>query len=150
MQLVRLLAVSLLGVGCAHASSQRAGGADAACDDFQTDVEHVWNEQTKVNVRASLMDRWSGELGVDVARQQSESVASKMDRVAQDWVMLRRAACMDHFKRGVGSAEAYQARARCFDDVLQTQRNVLIGLQNGSVASVSDVSALDGVLDRCR
>jgi hypothetical protein len=64
--------------------------------------------------------------------------------------MLRRSACLDHFKRKVGTDAEYQARVSCFDRVLERQRSVQTELlQNADLGSKA-ADALNADLNGCR
>jgi hypothetical protein len=124
--------------------------ANDQCSDFELDVKKVWSEETKVKVQADFMGQWGGTLGADVAQQRAQSVGTSMDRIAQDWVMLRRSVCMDHYKRGLGTDAEYQARVDCFNRVLSRQRMVLEQLNKDADAATTAMDGLNGELDSCR
>ena len=149
--IARLACAFFLGAcGGRGGPDSETGPSQDPCSDFDLDVRKVWSEQTKVEVRASIMDQWSAELGADVAAQQAQSVETSMDRIASDWVMLRRSACLDHFKRGIGSDGEYQAKVGCFDRVLQRQRTALGELGEGSAAGLAAIEGLNQELASCR
>ena len=122
----------------------------APCEDFEIDVEHEWNSAVKVEIEAKIMELWEGELGVDMARQRASSVVTTMDAVTSDWVMLRRAVCLDHFERGIGTPEDYQAKVTCFDRVLQGQRTLVAAIDSGDAAAFDLLPGLEAQIDGCR
>lgn len=148
-----LLGVWIACQACGGGDKPARSTADTAvdpCSDFELDIKKVWSDDTKVKVNASLMNQWGGSLGVDVARSKAESVTTNLDHIASDWVMLRRSACLDHFKRKIGSDAEYQTRVACFDRVLQRQRTVQTEiLQNADLGSKS-ADALNADLNGCR
>jgi len=151
MRRVELGLCVVLGIGaCAGSAPPSRNGTDDPCADFELDVRRVWSDETKVNLRASLMDQWSSELDVHVAQEKAQEIETSMDRVAQDWVMLRRSACMDHFKRSVGTADDYRSRTVCFDRVLQRQRAAIEALARDAAAGRSALDAIGQELDSCR
>ncbi|HEU5076186.1 MAG TPA: hypothetical protein VFU02_18465 [Polyangiaceae bacterium] len=136
---------------CGGSSTPGANSAVAdPCTDVDLDVKKVWSEETKVDLRAELMGQWGGELGTEVARQRAQSVETQMDDIARDWVMLRQSACLDHFKRGLGTDAEYQARVACFDSVLQHQRSALGALARDADAGVAALDDLNRELVTCR
>ena len=137
---------------CGGSSTPEANNTPPSdpCADFDLDVKKVWSEETKVNLRAELMGQWQGEFGADVAQERAQSVETKMDDISRDWVMLRRSACLDHFKRGLGTDAEYQARVDCFDRVLQHQRSALSELGRDAEAGAAAMDSLNQELATCR
>ncbi|MCA9695343.1 MAG: hypothetical protein R3A51_15460 [Nannocystaceae bacterium] len=148
MHTIKVTALALALSGCARGQATESPKTEA-CDDFELDVARSWNDQTRVSIKAQLLDRWGGELGVEAARQRAESVVTSMDQISADWVRLRRAACLDYFKRGLGTAEAYQARAGCLDRALERQRAVVTSLEGGDDAVLTALGGLSDELARC-
>jgi hypothetical protein len=143
----------LLEGACASSQSPAPVGASSradACSDFDLDVKKVWSEETKVNVQANLMGQWGGQLGTDVARERAQSVTTHMDQISQDWVMLRRSACLDHFERHVGTDAEYQARVDCLNRILARQRTVVTTLNSDAKQSAEAMSGLNGELEKCQ
>ena len=139
----------VLTAGCAKPTSSQK---PAPCDDFELDVERFWSSSTKVDIELSLQKQWSGELGVDVAKERVDAIATNMDRVTADWVMLRRSVCRDHFVREVGTAEQYHESAGCLDGVLVLQRTLVTQLSQGTAADTTDsaLGAIEEQLNSCR
>jgi hypothetical protein len=142
MRVLVLLALVLFSVGC---GAGQPGDAETACRDFDLDVKKVWNAEVKLKVDAAVKNV-SGELGAS----RSEAVATQMDSVTRDWVMLKESACLDHFKRGILSAEEYKAKVDCFDAFLRRQREMLTALNAGDASVVDRLLADSGDLVKCQ
>ena len=104
------------------------------CADFEVEVERVWS----ASIRAEALDR-GGELEIESRR----AVVNKLDRISEDWVMMRTSVCRDHFVRELISKAEYAARVRCFDDRLDRQRTLAEALAGGG----ADLASVDGALD---
>ena len=113
--------LALLVVGACAGSQKGASGEDP-CADVPLDAEHVWSAE----IRAEFLGK-----GGTLAGQTREGVATKMDDLSRDWVMLRRSVCLDHFRRQVISREVYVVRARCLDENLQAQRAFIAAPDEG-------------------
>lgn len=144
-----VFAMCIVGCGSPPEPSSTAQATDE-CSDFELDVQEVWSEESNTKVEADLMGQWQGQLGVDTAETRAREVVTKMDNIARDWVMLRRSVCLDHFKRGIGSASDYQARASCLDRILSRQRLVLTQLEHDADAGVAAMAGLESELQQCR
>jgi hypothetical protein len=140
---------SALLFGLFVACATRPGAAADRCADFELDVKRVWSQETKVRVEAKLLERWSGEGELEVARARAEEVGTRMDRFAQSWVMMRQAVCNDHFKRGLLSAEDYRARVKCLDGALQRQNTLVQAMSGGEELAADALAGLDQELQRC-
>lgn len=147
---ILVLACGLNACGGAEAPAAEHPETGDQCSDFELDVERVWSEQARVRVEAGVMNHWQGKLDTEVAEQRAHTLTTKMDDLARDWVMLRRSVCLDHFKRGLGTSEEYQAKAGCFDRLLARQRAVVAELQRDPDAGSSAMDGLNQELDRCR
>jgi hypothetical protein len=129
-----LALLALVISACAGAQQDsRAGGSDA-CADFDVQVEKYWS----ASIRAEALHQ-SGEIEVE----KRSGVVNKMDRISEDWVMMRTSVCKDHFVRGLISKEEYAARVRCFDDRLERQRTLAAAL-----AGEGDLAEVEGALDQ--
>ena len=121
---------------CASSSSSTAQHGDDPCADFEVEVEHWWS----ASIRAQALGN-GGELELEKRR----GVVTKLDRISEDWVMMRTSACKDHYVRGLIDKQDYAARVRCFDDRLERQRTLATALTgSGSLAEVE--GALDLLL----
>jgi hypothetical protein len=123
----RAVALALVGVWTACGGAQPApAGASAQsgdpCADVELDVEKVWG----ASVRAEFLGK-----GGAIAGETRQSVATKLDALSRDWVMLRRSVCLDYFKRQVISKQQYSTRAACLDQNLQRQRSLIASLDAG-------------------
>ncbi|HLT39073.1 MAG TPA: hypothetical protein VK034_22470, partial [Enhygromyxa sp.] len=81
-----------------------------------------------------------GELEIE----KRSGVVNKMDRISEDWVMMRTSVCKDHFVRQLISKEQYAARVQCFDDRLERQRTLATALAGAG----ADLAAIEGALDQ--
>jgi hypothetical protein len=130
LQLVFVFAFALAACASGRSSTQHG---DDPCTDFQVEVEHWWS----ASIRAQVLGN-GGELELEKRR----GVVTKLDRISEDWVMMRTSTCKDHYVRGLIDAREYAARVRCFDDRLERQRTLATALTGGG--SLADV---DGALD---
>jgi hypothetical protein len=134
---------------CGSPQSSTAEPASDPCYDADIAAKRVWNEETRVHVKAQVME-WGGELGVDVATQKAEEITNSMDRLADDWARMRKAVCNDHFKRATITKEEYQSRADCLDELLTRQRNFLSSLSSPQVDVGAQLAQINGALEECR
>lgn len=103
------------------------------CADFEVQVEKYWS----ASLRAQALGK-GGEIEVD----KRGGVVTKLDRISEDWVMMRTSVCKDHYVRGVIDEQAYAARVRCFDDRLERQRTLATAL-----TGEGDLAEIEGALD---
>lgn len=115
------LTMALVVMTLACAGSNKGAGADL-CADFEVEVERYWS----ASIRARVLEH-GGELEVE----RRSGVVNKMDRISEDWVMMRTSTCRDHFVRGLINEQDYAARVRCFDDHLERQRALATALAGG-------------------
>lgn len=141
-------ALLMLTLTLACASSGRSSGTDP-CADFELDVKKVWTVDTRINLEAKLLERWSGETKLEVAKMRTEVVVTSMDRFARSWVMMRQATCNDHFKRDLLPADKYQSRVQCLDAALQRQNTFVQSLSDGGELASDALSWLDQELQQC-
>jgi len=104
------------------------------CADFEVEVEKHWS----ASIRAQVMNK-----GGELEFEQRSGVANKMDRISEDWVMMRTSVCKDHFVRQLITKEQYAARVQCFDDRLERQRTLATAL----TGDAADLAAIEGALD---
>lgn len=135
-------------IACASGSSSPGGSKDL-CADFELDVKKVWAKDTRVGLEAKLLERWGGEVQMEVAKQRTEEVVTGMDRFARSWVMMRQASCNDHFKRDLLPADQYQARVLCLDGALQRQSTFVQALSAGGELASAALAGLDQELQQC-
>ncbi|KIG17852.1 hypothetical protein DB30_02474 [Enhygromyxa salina] len=119
--------------GCAGAHRADSSQADP-CADFQVQVEKYWSASIKANAL-----QHSGEIELE----KRSGVVNKMDRISEDWVMMRTSVCKDHFVRALISKDDYAARVRCFDDRLERQRTLA-----AAIADEGELAAVEGALDQ--
>lgn len=120
---------------CATTGRDNSKGA-GPCEDFEVEVEHYWSAA----VRAQVLEQ-----RVELEVERRKGVVNKMDRISEDWVMMRTSVCKDHFEREVIDAEQYAQRVRCFDDRLAQQRNLATALSGeGELADIE--TSLDALL----
>jgi hypothetical protein len=127
------LLLVLLSLAACPKSGTSSTPADP-CADFEVEVERYWS----ASVRAQVMNK-GGELELE----QRSGVANKMDRISEDWVMMRTSVCKDHFVRQLITKEQYAARVQCFDDRLERQRTLATAL----TGEAADLAAIEGALD---
>lgn len=128
---------ALAGLTLAACAGTKGGGSQAQadpCADFEVQVEHYWS----ASVRAEALEH-GGELEIE----RRKGVVNKMDRISEDWVMMRTSVCKDHFVRELISKEEYAARVRCFDDRLERQRTLAEAL-----AGEAKLEEVEGALDQ--
>lgn len=128
-----LLVLIMTQAACAGTGRASADQADL-CDDFEVQVEKYWSASIKA---AALEQRGEIEL------EKRSGVITKMDRISEDWVMMRTSVCKDHFVRTLISKDEYAARVRCFDDRLERQRTLAEAL-----AGEGELASVDGALDQ--
>jgi hypothetical protein len=134
---VRRVALSLVLLAlsaCPRSGSTAAPGKQDPCADFQVEVDKYWSG----SIRAQILGK-GGELEVETRT----GVANKMDRISEDWVMMRTSVCKDHFVRELITKEQYAARVQCFDDRLERQRTLATALSNEG----ADLAGIEGALD---
>jgi hypothetical protein len=120
---MRLLLGSLVALVPLSCGGGQAAPAKDPCADVELDVERVWSAE----IRAEVLGK-----GGTVGGSSREVVATKMDDLARDWVMVRRAVCRDHFERAVITKEQYVARTECLDAILAEQRTLVASLRQGA------------------
>ena len=152
VRLVRtLVAIALagaLGQGCGPSVStpvvpptpmQR----DPRCAGFELDVAHVWNQQTRGEIKTAF-----GRVGGGYSKQVVARVITKMDNITRDWVMLKENLCTDCLVRGLISKDIYATRSACYDASLIRQRMLIEYLKNADQKTVDHSLAVFGsVLD---
>ena len=139
---MRLFWFAALGVALSCGGSKEPAKSDQdPCADIELDAEHVWS----ADIRAEFMGK-----GAAIGGETRDSVATKLDNLSRDWVMLRRSVCLDHFKRRVISEPQYATRAACLDKSLQRQRSLIASLDSGaSVDSKAELQSISDEIDRC-
>jgi hypothetical protein len=120
---------------CERGGQTQAPSSDP-CADFEVEVEKVWS----ASIKAQVMHK-SGSIEVE----RRAGVTNKMDRISEDWVMMRTSVCKDHFVRGMIDKGQYAARVQCFDDRLDRQRTLATALTGG--AGEAEFGAIEGALD---
>lgn len=106
------------------------------CADFEVQIETYWS----ASIRAQVLDK-----GGEIELEKRSGVVTKLDRISEDWVMMRTSVCKDHHVRGLIAKDEYAARVRCFDDRLERQRTLATALGGeGELAEIE--SALDVLL----
>lgn len=114
-------------------SDTKPPAAADPCADFEVQVERYWS----ASIRAQAMNK-GGEIELD----KRSGVVTKLDRISEDWLMMRTSVCKDHFMRGLISKDEYAARVRCFDDRLEQQRTLATAL-----AGEGELAQIEGALD---
>lgn len=129
-----LLTLAAAPLACAGSGSGSAASAEAdPCADFEVEVERYWS----ASIRAEALQH-AGELEIE----KRSGVVNKMDRISEDWVMMRTSVCKDHFVRQLISKDEYAARVRCFDDRLERQRSLATAL-----TGAGELAQVEGALD---
>jgi hypothetical protein len=136
----RLAALALVLTACERDGSGTVSPATAdPCADFDVQVEKYWS----ASIRAEALDK-----GGQIELEKRSGVITKLDRISEDWVMMRTSVCKDHYVRGLIAKDEYAARVRCFDDRLERQRTLATALTgHGERAELAELeSALDVLL----
>ncbi|PRQ10136.1 tetratricopeptide repeat protein [Enhygromyxa salina] len=117
-----LLAGAGLGLtpGCATPGPPQARGA---CDDFDLDVEKIWGNAKRREVRDGLRTFAGESQVVNVDR-----IVTKMDAITTDWVMMNRRACKDTLERQTMPEEIYVRVSLCLNTALVQQRTLITQL----------------------
>lgn len=122
----RATSVCVVWACTACGSSQPAPDHGDPCADVELDVERVWSAQ----IRAEFLQQ-----GGAIGGEQRDAVATRMDDISRDWVMLRRSVCLDYFRRHVIDREQYAGRTDCLDRNLQAQRAAVSSLKGGGAGA---------------
>jgi hypothetical protein len=130
---VRLAALALTLLSCVRGGTTNSPAAADPCADFEVQVERYWS----ASIRAQALDK-----GGEVELEKRSGVVTKLDRIAEDWVMMRTSVCKDHYVRGVIDQDEYAARVRCFDDRLERQRTLATALTDEG-----DLAEIEGAID---
>ena len=126
--LLVIVPVGLLACKPGTASEKPSGDP---CTDYEVEVEKFWS----ASVKAKVM-QYGGEASASVA----QGVTNKLDRITEDWVMLRTSTCKDHFVRQLITADEYKAKVACFDAQLQRHRTL------AETAAAGNLDAADSEL----
>jgi hypothetical protein len=129
-----LLASLVACAGSGSGSGTTAPSGQDPCADFEVEVEKFWS----ASVRAEVQNR-GGQIDIE----KRSGVINKMDRISEDWVMMRTSVCKDHFVRALITKEQYAARVQCFDDRLERQRTLATALTGAG----ADLATIEGSLD---
>ena len=130
---VRLAALALTLTACVRGGATATPSPADPCADFEVSVEKYWS----ASIRAHAMGK-----GGEVELEKRSGVVTKLDRISEDWVMMRTSVCKDHYVRGVIDQAEYAARVRCFDDRLERQRTLATALTGDG-----DLAEIEGALD---
>jgi hypothetical protein len=138
MMAVIICALVSTQAACVRADQATTGpkGARQAdpCADFDVQVEKYWSASIKAK---ALQHAGAIEL------EKRSGVITKLDRISEDWVMMRTSVCKDHYVRALIDKDEYAARVRCFDDRLERQRTLAEAL-----AGEGELASVEGVLDQ--
>jgi hypothetical protein len=129
-----LLSTQAACVRADHATSGPKSSRADPCSDFDVQVEKYWSASIKAK---ALQHAGALEL------EKRSGVVTKMDRISEDWVMMRTSVCKDHYVRALIDKDEYAARVRCFDDRLERQRTLAEAL-----AGEGELASVDGALDQ--
>jgi hypothetical protein len=131
----RLAALALTLTACPRAGESSTAHPAAAdpCADFEVQVEKYWS----ASVRAQALDK-----GGEIELEKRSGVITKLDRISEDWVMMRTSVCKDHYVRSLIDEHEYAARVRCFDDRLERQRTLATAL-----TGTGALSEIEGAMD---
>lgn len=136
-RLAALLVLASLAACVRTGPAAKAPARQGSCADFEVEVETHWS----ASVKARVMNK-----GGEITLERRSGVVNKMDRISEDWVMLRTSVCKDYFVRELISATQYAARVRCLDDRLERQRSLATTMtgQGGDWATIEH--ALDELI----
>ncbi len=123
--------------GSRAASQGSTGAGGDPCADFDVQVERYWSG----SIKAQVLDK-----GGEIQLEQRSGIVNKMDRISEDWVMMRTSVCKDHFVRGLIDKDEYAARVQCFDDRLARQRTIAEALTGADAELAAIDSSLDAIL----
>jgi hypothetical protein len=127
--------------GSSQAPAEAGKPASDPCADVELDVEKIWS----ASIRAEFLGK-----GGAIAGETRQAVATKLDALSRDWVMLRRSVCLDHFKRQVITQQQYASRAACLDQNLQRQRSLIAALDaGGQVELDSELKSVSDEIGQC-
>ncbi len=129
----RFAALALTLLSCVRGGASATPSSADPCADFEVSVEKYWS----ASIRAQALDK-----GGAVELEKRSGVVNKLDRISEDWVMMRTSVCKDHYVRGVIDQAEYAARVRCFDDRLERQRTLATAL-----TGEGDLGEIEGALD---
>ena len=146
--LLTSLLVCCLGlVGCEKTTTPEEASTDP-CGDFELDVKKVWNDDVRVELGAKILEH-GGDAEIEVRRAKVRSVETTMDAFSRDWVMLKRSACLDHFKRDMLTKEQYQSRSQCFDSLLTRQRTLVQAMMGDPSLGADALEEINRETTRC-
>jgi hypothetical protein len=134
-----LAALALTLTACVRAGAAPGGSSTVKpastdpCADFEVQVEKYWS----ASVRAQALDK-----GGEIELEKRSGVITKLDRISEDWVMMRTSVCKDHYVRSLIDKDEYAARVRCFDDRLERQRTLATAL-----TGEGELTEIEGVMD---
>ncbi|MCC6157887.1 MAG: hypothetical protein IT350_07520 [Deltaproteobacteria bacterium] len=129
----------------ACATTTKSVPRDARCGDFDLDVKKVWNAEIRASVQYAFV-KYGGEIG----GQSENEIVTQMDNLTRDWVMMREAACRDHFDRKVISSDTYTRRTACLDRHLAVSRSAIATLQAGSPDAGAQIAQAAQMASECR
>ena len=139
---VGLLGAGLgLGVGACDRTppTSRPPAATAGpCDDFELDVERIWDTSRRREVSEGLRE-FAGE----TQTTHVERIVTKMDAITSDWVMMSERACKDTLVRKTMPEEVYVRVSLCLNAALVQQRTLVTQLD---AVDRSSYEHLDGAL----
>jgi hypothetical protein len=128
----------------ATAEHSTADDGDAKCKLFETDVEAVWGDSQRDDIRTALSGSSS-----DPAAGSAEGVVSQMDAVTRDWVERREKLCMDAFVHEVLPQHVYMKMTACLDDALMALRLFTTQVASSEGMTVEQANqALDSIFQR--
>ena len=140
----------LVACGAPQAGPQEpTQGTSDPCYDADIAAKRVWNDETRVQVKAEVME-WGTEIGVNVAQEKAVEITNSMDRLTDDWARMRKAVCKDHFTRQTLSKAEYQQRADCLDRLLMRQRTFLTSLSSPQMDMSEQLTAMTEEMNSCR
>ena len=148
--IVATSAVAVSACGAPEGGTSTAEGEDkaAACEDFATDIERLWNDAEKGRVHAAVSDA-----GGDSPEGSAEAVITRVDELSHDWVLLKERFCKDAVIRQTITKEAYFKVSACLDNWLMSMRAIVRSLESAEGASAERATAaLDNLkleLDAC-
>jgi hypothetical protein len=118
------------------------------CHDSDLAGKRVWNDETRLSVRARV-GLWSGEVGGEVVERTTLEITSAMDRIADDWARMRRSVCRDYLVRRTLDGAEYQTRVDCLDRTLVKERAFLAALEHPQVNVSTSLHGIESEMERC-
>ena len=143
-----LVAVSLTALSCSSTQPQKPPpetpqAAPDPCD-FEEQARVVWDNDVKAELTLPLKI-----LQGTFEAQEAEMLTSKLDLFTDDWISMRSSVCRDHRAGHLQNDDEYQARADCFDSILEIQQTIIASIKEGDRTVLEQIGYLSDALEPC-